>query len=117
VIEHGTPLVEDPERVGPVRQLGVDETPWLRANRRHATLYATGLVDLDRHILIDMVQGNSADDLRRWVSGQDLAWLLGISTVATDVAESYRTGLDHEALADATGRRSVSCRADRQPLR
>jgi transposase len=102
VIEHGTPLVEDPDRVGPVRQLGVDETSWLRANRRHATLYATGLVDLDRHILIDMVQGNSADDLRRWVSGQDPAWLRGISTVATDLAESYRTGLDHEALADAT---------------
>jgi transposase len=42
VIEHGTPLVDDPGRVGPVRQLGVDETAWLAANRHHATLYATG---------------------------------------------------------------------------
>ena len=59
VIEHGTPLVDDPDRVGPVRQLGVDETSFLAANRHHATIYATGLVDLERHVVIDMVEGNS----------------------------------------------------------
>jgi hypothetical protein len=32
----------------------VDETSWLRANRAYATLYATGLVDLDAGIFIDM---------------------------------------------------------------
>ncbi len=63
VIEHGKPLVDDPGRVGPVRQLGVDETAWLAANRHHPTLYATGLVDLDARILIDMVEGNAASDL------------------------------------------------------
>jgi transposase len=102
VIEHGTPLVEDPNRVGPVDKLGVDETSWLRASRHHATLYATGLVDLDRHILIDMVAGNSAGDLRQWCARQDPGWLEGVTTVATDLAESYRAGLDNEHLADAT---------------
>ena len=66
VIEHGTPLVDDPDRVGRVRQLGIDETSFLKANRHHATVYATGLVDLQRHVMIDMVQGNRAADLRRW---------------------------------------------------
>ena len=75
VIEHGTPLVDDPDRVGPVTNLGVDETSFLKASRRHPTLYATGLVDLDRRRLIDMVEGNSAADLRRWCSQQDEAWL------------------------------------------
>lgn len=93
VIEHGTPLVDDPDRVGPVRQLGVDETSFLKANRRHATIYATGLVDLEAHIVIDMVEGNRAADLRRWTSGADPAWLGGISVVATDLAESFRAGL------------------------
>ena len=37
VVEHGTPLVEDPGRVGPVRQLGVDETSFLRAKPEHPT--------------------------------------------------------------------------------
>ena len=101
VIEHGTPLVDDPDRVGPVTNLGVDETSFLKASRRHPTLYATSLVDLDRRRLIDMVEGNSAADLRRWCSQQDEAWLAGIATVATDLAESYRAGLrSHLAHAE-----------------
>jgi transposase len=93
VIEHGEPLVEDPARVGPVEMLGVDETSWLKANRAHPTMYATGLVDLDAGIMIDMVKGNSADDLRGWLQSSDPVWLAGIATVTTDLAESYRAGL------------------------
>jgi transposase len=93
VIEHGAPLVDDPDRVGPVTKLGVDETSWLAANRAHRTLYATGLVDLEARIVIDMVKGNAADDLRRWLDRQDPAWLAAITTVTTDLAESYRAGL------------------------
>lgn len=93
VDEHGRPLVEDPARVGEVRSLGVDETSFLAANRHHPTLYATGLVDLDQRIMIDMVEGNSAADLRRWLDTQAPAWLEGIEVVATDLAESYRAGL------------------------
>ena len=43
---HGTPLVDDPDRVGPVSALGVDQTSFVRANRSHRTRYATGLIDL-----------------------------------------------------------------------
>ena len=93
VEHHGTPLVEDPDRVGPVAKLGVDETSFLSANRAHRTIYATGLVDLDGKRVIDMLKGNSAADLRRWTSSQDPAWLGGISVVATDLAESFRSGL------------------------
>jgi transposase len=93
VIEYGTPLVDDPARVGPVDKLGVDETSWLAANSAHPTLYATGLVDLDGRIVIDMVKGNAASDLRNWLSGRDPEWLAGITTVTTDLAESYRNGL------------------------
>ena len=78
VIEHGTPLVEDAGRVGAVNQLGIDETSWLKATPSHPTLYATGLVDLDARILIDMIEGNSADDLREWCKRQDRTWLGGI---------------------------------------
>ena len=102
VIEHGTPLVDDPARIGRVRQLGIDETSFLAANRSHATVYATGLVDLQRHVVIDMVEGNSADDLRRWIGNADPAWLAGIKVVATDLTESFRAGLspglDHARL-------------------
>ena len=101
VIEYGTPLVTDPARVGPVDKLGVDETSWLSAKPSHPTLYATGLVDLDARILIDLVPGNDARTLRNWLSGRDPDWLGGISTVTTDLAESYRNGLSPH-LAHAT---------------
>jgi transposase len=93
VDEHGRPLIEDPNRVGDVHSLGVDETSFLRATREHPTIYATGLVDLDDRILIDLVEGNSATDLRRWLDVQPPGWLEQIGVVATDLAESYRAGL------------------------
>jgi hypothetical protein len=39
VIEHGTPLIDAPARVGPVRQLGIDETSYLAATREHPTIF------------------------------------------------------------------------------
>ena len=93
VVEHGTPLVEDPDRIGPVRQLGVDETSFLAANPEHSTIYATGLVDLEGRRIIDMVEGNRAADLRRWTRSVEPEWLAGIKVVATDLAESFRAGL------------------------
>ncbi len=76
-----------------VRQFGVDETSFLRANRHHHTIYATGLVDLERRRVIDMVEGNAAVDLRKWTANADPAWLKGIEVVATDLAQSFRAGL------------------------
>jgi transposase len=93
VDEHGRPLIEDPNRVGEVHSLGVDETSFLRATREHSTIYATGLVDLDAPMLIDLVEGNSAAALRRWLDAQPPGWLEGIGVVATDLAESHRAGL------------------------
>ncbi len=93
VREHGEPLVDDPDRVGVVAQLGVDETSWLTATKDHATLYATGLVDLHRRVVIDVIRGNSASDLGLWLDRQPTTWLSEIRAVATGLAESYRAGL------------------------
>jgi transposase len=93
VREHGEPLVDDPERVGVVRMLGVDETSWLKANADHPTRYATGLVDLQRRIIVDVVPGNTSSDLGSWLDRQPTRWLSGVRVVATDLAESYRSAL------------------------
>ena len=117
VIEHGTPLVDDPDRVGQVRQLGVDETSFLRANREHSTIYATGLVDLEERIVIDMVDGNTAADLRRWtVEGGS-----GVAGGHRGGRHRSRRELPGRALTASRsrdpGRRSVPCGARREPLR
>ena len=76
-----------------MRALGIDETSFLSATRDHHTVYATGLVDLDGRMLIDMIEGNSAADLRRWCAVQEPLWLEAVEVVATDLAESYRRGI------------------------
>jgi transposase len=90
---HGRPLVEDPRRVGPVRALGVDEHTYLSAKPAHATVYATGLVDLDRRIMIDLFEGKTAAKLRRWTAGRSPHWRKGVRVVALDLTETYRAGL------------------------
>jgi transposase len=68
--------------------------PTWAATKDHPTRYATGLVDLRRRVVIDVVEGNSAADLGCWLDLQRPAWLAGVRVVATDLAESYRAGLD-----------------------
>jgi transposase len=93
VREYGTPLVEDPARVGEVTALGIDETAFLKANAEHPTALVTGFVDLERHLLIDMIRGNAAIDVARWLSTQTEEFLSAVATVACDLHEGYRVGL------------------------
>ena len=106
-----------PRRVKKVPALDIDETSFLSATPEHRTIYVTGLVDLDRKRIIDMVEGNAAPDLRRWCADQDPTWILAIRVVATDLAESYRSGTSPAPRSCDPRRRPVSFRAHRQPLR
>jgi transposase len=93
VRDYGTPLVDDPGRVEEVSSLGIDESAFLKANAEHPTMYVTGFVDLERRVVIDMIEGNRAIDVSRWLSSKDESFLAGISTVACDLHEGYRSGL------------------------
>lgn len=66
--------------------------------------------------MIDMVEGSSAADLRKWTANADPAWLSGIEVVATDLADSFRAGrsphLDHAQRV----MRSVSRSPGRKPV-
>src|SRR5512132_1874105 len=65
VAEHGRPLVDDPARLEEVTALGLDETSFLKATRLAPTRWVTGLVDLERGRLLDVV----ADRTRAAVDG------------------------------------------------
>lgn len=88
VPEHGEPLVDDPNRVGKVGALGVDETTRPSANKDHPTLLATGLVDLKAKIVIDVIEENTGKDPGSWLDRQPAPWLAAVRVVATDLAES-----------------------------
>ncbi len=93
VEHHGRPLVEDRQRVGAVRALGVDEHSYLAATRDHATIFATVLVDLDQRKVIDLFEGKSAAKLRQWSAQRSRNWRRGVSVVALDLTDTYRAGL------------------------
>lgn len=92
VVHHGTPLIEARGRTG-VRALGVDETSFRAANAEHSTTYATSLVDLDRRVLIDLIEGRNAADLRRWLAERSKRANKATKVVALDLTETYRSGL------------------------
>ena len=93
VVDYGTPLVDDPDRVGPVRALGVDETSFQGATAEHHTTYVTGFVDLDRAQLLDIVAGRGADDVAYWLAQASPAWRRAIDVVALDPHRGYAKGL------------------------
>jgi transposase len=93
VRDHGRPRVDHLSRLGAPSALGVDETAFLTANVEHPTLLVTGFVDLDRHRLLDVVEGRTAQGVRGWLDARPAPWLAAIATVTLDPYAGYARGL------------------------
>jgi transposase len=79
----GQALVEDPDRVGQTKSVGVDETKFLAARRRVPTRWASAICDIDRRCVIDVIQGRQGPDLDHWLAHQPDAWRAGIEITVT----------------------------------
>ncbi|MEJ7800742.1 MAG: transposase, partial [Ilumatobacter sp.] len=95
------PVIDDPARLEGVRGIGVDEKRFLNATATHRTVFTTQIVDLDRHRLVDVVEGRSRDVLGRWLAERGSDWCNQISLATLDPAAGYRAALV-EHLANAT---------------
>jgi transposase len=93
VVDYGAELIERADRVAGVCAVGVDETAFLRANHRHSTIFATGVVDLQRGKLIDVIDGRSRKVLADWLSGQPDDWTQTIEVAALDPFRGYGSAL------------------------
>jgi transposase len=93
VVDHGESLVDDPDRTGGVRALGVDETSFLHAGPRRRTRFMTGLVDLDRARLLDVIDGRADGAVTGWLADRDDAWLSTVERVALDPYRGYYNAL------------------------
>jgi transposase len=101
VADHGTPLVEDPGRLEGVAALGLDETSFLKATRLAPTRWITGLVDLERGRLLDVVADRTRAAVAGWLGARPRGWLARIDSVALDPWRGYASALI-TPLADAT---------------
>ena len=79
-----------PDRLRPVRRLGVDET----VSRRHRR-FVTHLVDLEDGTVIATVQGRSAAVLLQALAAQGEEWLAGVEQVAIDPFTPYAKAIRH----------------------
>ena len=73
--------------------VGVDETAFLRARPGRSTVFATGIVDLHRGKLIDIIPGRSRKVLADWLSDQPAEWTAGIEVAALDPFRGYGAAL------------------------
>jgi len=93
VAEHGTPLVDDAARLEGVAALGLDETSFLKATRLAPTRWITGLVDLERGRLLDLVADRTRRAVDGWLHARPHGWLARIGTVALDPWRGYASAL------------------------
>jgi transposase len=93
VDDHGTPLVDDAARLQGVAALGLDETSFLKATRTAPTRWITGLVDLERGRLLDLVADRTRAAVDGWLGAQPHGWLARVGTVALDPWRGYASAL------------------------
>jgi len=92
VIAYGTPLVEDPNRIGPVDALGLDETLFCRVGPWHRQQWATSIVDVGpgRSQLLDVVEGRDAGGPSDWLDARPESWRDAIGYGVLDLSGPYR---------------------------
>lgn len=91
VAAHGRPLVEDPNRIAPTDAVGIDDRNFSRPGARRRSAWATVVIDLRRHQVLDVIPGRSQGPLRAWLDAQPAWWCQGVRLVGTDLHESYRS--------------------------
>ncbi len=95
-----TLLAADIARISQVEALGLDEHLMWHRGRFRAKAWATGIVDVGRGQLFDIVPGRTADAPTRWLLRRPRGWLGGIRWAVLDLSGPYRSAFN-EALPHA----------------
>jgi transposase len=94
VIAYGTPLVDDPDRIGSPTALGLDETLFVRVGEWHRQLWSTSIVDVEAGRLLDVVAGRSSIEPCRWLAARSEEWRANIRWGTLDLSGPYRAVFD-----------------------
>lgn len=105
VLAYGEALIDDdPDRIGVVTALGLDETLFYRRGPWRSQHWATSLVDVAAEggaRLLDVVPGRSAAGPTRWLENRPEDWRARIRYGVLDLSGPYRKVFD-EALDHVT---------------
>jgi len=101
VIAYGSPLVDDPDRIGQPVALGLDETLFARIGRWRRQCWSTSIVDVGAGQLLDVVPGRSGAEPCRWLAARSDEWRARIEWATLDLSGPYRAVFD-TMVPDAT---------------
>lgn len=94
VIHYGTPLIEDPHRIGSVTAIGLDEVLFCRFGPFKQRAWSTQVVDVARGQLLDVVPGRDAASTCAWFAERPLEWCESIRWATLDLSGPYRAVFD-----------------------
>ena len=94
VVAYGTPLIEDPARIGEPVALGLDETLFARVGKWRRQSWSTSIVDVEAGRLLDVVPGRNAAEPCKWLAERGDAWLANIRWATLDLSGPYRSVFD-----------------------
>ena len=102
VIAYGEALIDDdPERVGAVTALGLDEALFCRVGPFRRQHWSTSIVDVAGGRLLDVVEGRTTAGPCSWLAAMGPAWRANIEWATLDLSGPYKTVFD-TMLPDAT---------------
>jgi transposase len=102
VVAYGTPLIDDPTRIGDVTALGLDETLFVREGPWNQRSWVTSIVDVTRPAqLLDVVKDRTAKAPSDWLAERPKAWRDAIGWGVIDLSGPYRKTFG-DSLPDAT---------------
>lgn len=94
VVAYGSRLVDDPDRIGTVTALGLDETLFVKRGKWRIKQWSTSIVDVGAGQLLDVVEGRDAAPATRWLAERTEAWREQIRWATLDMSGPYRSVFD-----------------------
>ena len=94
VVAYGTALLDDQDRFGEVRALGLDEVLFARLGTYRTPNFSTQLVDVERGQLLDVVEGKKAEGPKTWLENRGEAWLANVTFATLDLSATYKAVFD-----------------------
>jgi len=94
VVAYGTPLVEDPARIGQVTAVGLDEVLFARQGPWRTQAWSTTIADVAGGQLLDIVPGRSATGACRWFDARPPGWCEQIDWAVLDLSCPWRLTFD-----------------------
>jgi len=94
VNHHGRALIDDPNRIGQVAAVGLDEVLFCRDGQFRRRLWSTQVVDVARGQLLDVVPGRDAAGACAWFAARPNEWVAAIRWATLDLSGPYRSVFD-----------------------